>query len=71
VAGSRDDGLGTTGYVYSSQKLAEQALGLGIVTQVVSHLFCYGVRSVVDIPFRSSVAFTFLVVLSRENGILD
>jgi len=51
--------FGTNRCIHSSQKPAEQVLALGIGPLVVSHLFFYGIRSVVDFPRRSSVALRF------------
>jgi len=60
---------GNNRYVKSSQELEEQALVLGINLTVVSDLFCYCLRSVVDLPRRFSCVFTFVMAESRERGL--
>jgi len=42
--------FGTSRYVHSSQELGEQVLVLAINLPVVTDLFCYSLRSVVDFP---------------------
>jgi len=50
AAKSRESGLGTNRYVHSSQELGEQVLVFGIDHTRVTNLFCYCIRSVVDLP---------------------
>jgi len=47
---SREDGLVSKRYVHSSQELGEQVLVFGIDHSRVTNLFCYCIRSVMDLP---------------------
>jgi len=63
--------FGTNRCIYSSQEPAKQVLVLGIGPLVVSHLFFYGIRSVVDFPPQIFGRLAFLAVESRQNGFRD
>jgi len=69
AAESRESGIVTTRYVYSTQEPAEQVLVLGINPPLVSHLFCQCLRSVVDIPTQNFSPLAFLAVESRDDGL--
>jgi len=63
--------FGTNRCVHSSQEPAEQVLVLGIGPLVVSHLFFYGIRSVVDFPLQIFGRLVFLAVESQQNDFWD